>query len=488
MPDLDDITLLRQYAENNSESAFAALAERHVNLVYSVALRNVGNPHAAEEIAQAVFIILARKANKLPQHAVLSGWLYQTTRLTAANFLRGEIRQRKREQEAFMESTLNESESEAWLQIVPILDDAISKLGERDRNAIVLRFFENKNLREVGAALGASEDAAKMRVNRALEKLRKFFTKRGVTLSAVAIAGAVSANSIHAAPVALTKSITAVAVTKGAAASGSTLTLIKGALKIMAWTKAKTAVVVGVGVLLAAGTTTLTVKEIQEYRTYPWQAREGLFDSSLLDQQPPQVRILPSKFTNFAEGSSGNKIMGIGVRAQEVIAAAYGSSSARTILSVELPKGRYDYIASLPDGNPGALQQELKRKFGVVGKVEIRDANVMVLKVKSPSAPGLKLSTRHSNGEYMLWRDFGNRLEFQNESLHALASETEALANIPIIDETGVTNHFDFDLNCSQTDLGNRNWDNVNQALNPLGLELAPTNMPIKMLVVEKAN
>src|ERR1022692_3432869 len=129
MPDLDDITLLRQYAENNSESAFAALAERHVNLVYSVALRNVGNPHAAEEIAQAVFIILARKANKLPQHAVLSGWLYQTTRLTAANFLRGEIRQRKREQEAFMESTLNESESEAWLQIVPILDAAISKLG-----------------------------------------------------------------------------------------------------------------------------------------------------------------------------------------------------------------------------------------------------------------------------------------------------------------------------------------------------------------------
>ncbi len=267
MPDLDDITLLRQYAENRSESAFATLVERHVNLVYSIALRNVGNPHAAEEITQAVFIILARKANKLPRHVVLSGWLYQTTRLTAANFLRGEIRRQKREQEAFMESTLNESESEAWLQIAPILDDAISKLGECDRNAIVLRFFENKNLREVGAALGASGEAAKMRVNRALEKLRKFFTKRGVTLSGALIAGAVSNHSVHAAPVGLAKTISAVALAKGAAASTSTLTLVKGALKLMAWTKAKTAVVAGVAaVLTITSTTVIGIKLVRAHR------------------------------------------------------------------------------------------------------------------------------------------------------------------------------------------------------------------------------
>ena len=136
----------------------------------------------------------------------------------------------------------------------------MDRLGEKDRNAIVLRFFENKNLREVGAALGASEDAAKMRVNRALEKLRKFFTKRGVTLSAAAIAGAVSANSVQAAPVGLAKTISAVALAKGAAAGGSTLTLVKGALKIMAWTKAKTAIVVGVGILFAAGTVATTSK------------------------------------------------------------------------------------------------------------------------------------------------------------------------------------------------------------------------------------
>ncbi len=126
-------------------------------------------------------------------------------------------------------------------------------LGRKDHDALVLRFFENKNFAEVGAALGAGADNARMRVNRALEKLRKFFTKRGVTLSSVAIAGAISANSVQAAPVALAKTVTAVAIAKGAAASASTLTLIKGALKIMAWTKMKTAIVVGVVVLLAVG-------------------------------------------------------------------------------------------------------------------------------------------------------------------------------------------------------------------------------------------
>jgi RNA polymerase sigma factor (sigma-70 family) len=266
MIERDDIALLREFAATESESAFAALVERHVNLVYSTALRSVGGAHIAQEITQAVFILLARKAKSLGAKTVPAGWLYQTTRLTAANFLRGEIRRQKREQEAYMQSTLNESGPEVWPQIAPLLDDALAKLGERDRNAIVLRFFENKSLREVGTALGAGEDAVKMRVNRALEKLRKFFTKRGVTLSAAAIAGAVSANSVHAAPVGLATTVSAVAVAKGAAAGVSTITLVKGTLKIMAWTKMKTGVVAGAAMLLAAGTTTLIVSSVQSSR------------------------------------------------------------------------------------------------------------------------------------------------------------------------------------------------------------------------------
>jgi len=159
-----------------------------------------------------------------------------------------------------MQSILNEPESEAWRQIAPFLDEALSELGQRDRDAIVLRFFENKNLQEVGAALGASEDAAKMRVNRALEKLRKIFSKRGVALSVKLIASAVSANSVQAAPVGLVKTISVVAIAKGAAAGGSTLALVKGALKIMAWTKAKTAAVAVAAVILATGTTTILIK------------------------------------------------------------------------------------------------------------------------------------------------------------------------------------------------------------------------------------
>jgi RNA polymerase sigma factor (sigma-70 family) len=259
MTGLDDHELLAEYARTESEAAFAALVARYVNLVHSAAWRFTGNPHHAEEITQAVFIILARKAGGLRRGTVLSGWLYQTARLTAANFVKGEIRRQRREQEAYMQSTLTDPEPAAWAQIAPLLDEAMGRLGETDRNAIVLRFFENKTARQVATALKLNEAAVHKRVSRALEKLHHFFSKRGVSSTTATIAGVISANSVQAAPAALTKAVTAVAVTKGAAVGASTLTLIKGALKIMAWTKAKTAVVASTTILLATvGTITVT--------------------------------------------------------------------------------------------------------------------------------------------------------------------------------------------------------------------------------------
>jgi RNA polymerase sigma factor (sigma-70 family) len=265
----DDATLLREYAGRNSEEAFTALVSRHVNLVYSVALRRVRDPHLPEEITQAVFIILARKAKSLGPKTILSGWLCRTARNVSANALTMQRRRQRREQEAYMQSTLNEPEPDAWQQIAPLLDDALARLGQKDHDALVLRFFENKSLGEVGLAIGASEDTARMRVNRALEKLRKFFFKRGVCSTAETIAGTISANSIQAAPAALAKTVTAIALAKGAAASISTLTLIKGALKIMAWTKAKTAIVTGAAILLASTATTVVVKEMKNNRPPP---------------------------------------------------------------------------------------------------------------------------------------------------------------------------------------------------------------------------
>ncbi len=251
MQESQDSELLRQYAREKSDAAFAALVARHVNMVYSAALRKTGNPAAAQEITQAVFIILAQKADRLLPHPALSGWLYQTTRLTAANFLRTEIRRTRREQEAYMQSLSRQTEPELWTQIMPLLEDAMGDLGEKHRNALALRFFEGKTFSEIGTAFRVSENAARKRTDYALEKLRAYFFKRGVTSTTGSLAAAMSANSVHAAPAMLAKTAAALALAKGATASTSTLALVKGALKIMAWSNSKLVIGASVVVLLA---------------------------------------------------------------------------------------------------------------------------------------------------------------------------------------------------------------------------------------------
>ncbi len=261
MQELDDHSLLREYVERESGDAFAALVARHLNKVYSIALRRTRNPHQAEEITQAVFVILARKARWLGSQVILSGWLCRTAQLTAVTFLRSEVRRARREQEAHMQNSPDETGSEVWPQIEPLLDAAMAGLSETDHHALVLRFFDGKSMKEVGTALGASEDAAKMRVNRAVEKLRRFFSRRGLVVPAAILTTAISANSVQAAPATLAKMAVAVALAQGASASTSTLTLSQGVLKIMAWTKTKMAVVAGIAALLMVGTATVAVKK-----------------------------------------------------------------------------------------------------------------------------------------------------------------------------------------------------------------------------------
>ena len=261
MQELDDNALLREYVERNSGEAFAVLVERHINKVYSVALRRLGNPHQAEEITQAVFIILARKSPRLGRNVILSGWLYQTAWLTTLTFIRGEIRRARREQEACMQTIGSENENDVWKQIAPLLEDAMAALNETDRHAIVLRFFDGKSMREVGAALGSNESAAKMRIGRAVEKLQHFFSRHGVTSKGEAITGAISAHSVQAAPAALAKTVAAVSIAKGTIASISTLALVKTTLIAMT-TKIKITiasaivltVILGAGVYLATRT------------------------------------------------------------------------------------------------------------------------------------------------------------------------------------------------------------------------------------------
>src|SRR4030095_1620557 len=299
MLELDDNVLLKEYVEQGSEEAFATLVARHVNKVYSIALRHTRNPHQAEEITQAVFVILARKSRRFAQRVIISGWLCKAARLTAVTFIRSEIRRARREQEAHTHNLSNETESDVWPQIAPLLDAAMAGLSEADHHAVVLRFFDGKSMPEIGAALGASEDAAKMRINRAVEKLRRFFTRRGVLVSASVLTVSLSANSVGAAPAVLAKTATTVALAKGATAAASTLTLIKGALGIMAWTKPKTAIVVSVLVLVVAGTTFEATRARADEKTDE-KADDSWRSASLTWQQvgqtAPQVNILPTKF------------------------------------------------------------------------------------------------------------------------------------------------------------------------------------------------
>lgn len=250
----EDLELLRDYARNRSESAFAELVRRHVDLVYSAALREThGDTAQAEDVSQAVFTELASKSASLCNHPALAGWLYTCVRQMAANARRSNERRLRREQEAHDMIVLNSSGStdSSWREIKPVIDDAMHELSEQDRAAVVLRYFENHSHEAVGKALGLTETAARKRVDRALEKLRSLLAGRGVTIRAGALVVAISSNAVQAAPVALaaTISTTAALATPAIAAITSTT----AANIIVMTTLQKTAIAVTVAILAGVG-------------------------------------------------------------------------------------------------------------------------------------------------------------------------------------------------------------------------------------------
>ncbi len=207
----DDTELLRRYATDRSEEAFTALVQRHLPLVYQAALRRTnGQVQLAEEIAQSVFLKLAQNAAGLQQHAVLAGWLYVATRHAAATTMRAEQRRKHREQEAqvMSDASAMDTAGPGWERLRPELDSVMDELGETDRNAILLRFFENRAYAEIGRKLEVSEDAARMRVDRALDKLRAHLVRRGITSTAAALGGLLAAQSAVAAPAGLATAVT----------------------------------------------------------------------------------------------------------------------------------------------------------------------------------------------------------------------------------------------------------------------------------------
>lgn len=514
MTDSNDMELLRDYDRHGSEAAFAALVERHIHLVYSVALRHTGIAAHAEEITQAVFVILARKAASLRPNTILEGWLHETTRLTALSFQRGERRRQFREQEAYMQSTLSPSDdADLWNQLAPLLDEAVSRLGQRDRDAVMLRFFKGRNLREVAAVLNVNEAAAQRRVHRAVEKLRSWFTKRGVTLTATVLTAAMAANSVQAAPLGLAASVTATAA-KGAVVSASTLTLIKGALKTMAWIKAKMVVAVTAGVLLAAGTVTVVVEQFSG----PSITEEmWLADWESIKELPPVLILRPTRFADnpMGMGSEGRYVY----RNQPfdlVFDIAYpGIGGPRCIQKVQIPTAGYqftepavfrltnglDLMLTLTNRPIEALRKEICRKYGFVAHREFIETNVLLMMLAKATAatPGLRAGKGKGapmNAGGMLNPNSGYSIT-NAETLRHLAGRIENALGIPVLDHTGLKGFYDVSLSWDWKPLAEagNNSELRNETLRKLiehallmqlGLELVPSRAPIEMLVVEK--
>jgi len=219
----DNHNWLAEYVQTGSDAAFRELVTRYVDLVYSTALRLVGgDTHRAEDVTQIVFVNLARGARTLPRDVKLGGWLHRDTCFTASTLMRGERRRQSRERQAAEMNALQNNSEADYSLVAPVLDEAINELEEADRTAVLLRFFEQRDFHSVGQALGSNEDAARMRVTRALEKLEGFLKRRGVTTTASSLGVVLSANAVQAAPLGLAVTISTAAALAGTALQPAT--------------------------------------------------------------------------------------------------------------------------------------------------------------------------------------------------------------------------------------------------------------------------
>ncbi len=270
MDETTDQQLLKNYAEHQSEPAFAELVQRYVDLVYSAAFRMSRDTQSARDVTQSVFVTLARNAAQLTDRTALAGWLHATARNLAVKSVRSDVRRRAREKEAAaMNELLSDNPDNDWEHIAPHLDDALVELGEADRDALLLRYFKNHDLRTIGAKLGISDDAAQKRVSRAVERLRETFARRGIGVGASGFALVLSANAVQAAPIGLAVTISTAAMLAGSTLVTTTTITATKAIAMTALQKTLVtttiAVLAGVGIYEARQTSELR-EEVESLR------------------------------------------------------------------------------------------------------------------------------------------------------------------------------------------------------------------------------
>jgi len=404
-----------------------------------------------------------------------------------------------------MNELLSAESDVSWEHIAPHLDAALCELSEPDRDAVLLRYFEKKSAQEMAERLDISDEAAQKRVSRAVERLREFFTKRGITAGASGLVVVISANSVQAAPVGLAVTVTAVA--KTSAVSGSSLALVK----LMAWVKAQTAIVVGTAVVLAAVTTAVVIEGMDQQETYSWQvpfvSQTNFYQ--ILSNTPPQVKIVPTKFPQgvnrgqFTESREGFdyyeiKSLGTAVTPENLIANAYRANFRWIAYRTRLPEKKYDYIVSVPRGSVPAFQDELRRALGLVAKYDFVETNVLLLKLAKPTADGFKPahSLKQSMGitnwtistNMLIKSDDGrwwtNTVIWFDQPMETLTVALENYYQQPIVNRTGLTNTYDFSITYPQNS-SQQAWRE--SLLNQFGVELVPSRERIKMLVVERS-
>jgi len=245
MKGLSDIELLDAYASQRSEEAFRELVARHADLIYSAAVRQLRNPHLAEEATQSAFIALAGKAGQLRRRTVIAGWLHRAVHFAALNLQRSEVRRKHWEEEAADMNVLGVTDHVFQESALAHVDGALAELSERDRDAVILRFLQQRSFRDVAQTLGTSEEAAKKRVSRALERLRGLLVRRGIAISAAALAAGLSQMPVTAAPAALSTTLAALAVSSAVPTISITATIFN----FMRTTKVKLAIVTGLVIL-----------------------------------------------------------------------------------------------------------------------------------------------------------------------------------------------------------------------------------------------
>jgi len=256
---VNDIELLRQFARTGSEESFRELVNRHTAMVYACAVQRLGDRHAAQDVTQAVFVALALKAKRLGPRTRLSGWLYRATRFACAKHQRREQRRREREMRAAIaieEQDRTDEQSPAWETLLPHLAHALDTLSARDREAVLMRFYREAGHREIGEALGVSEDAAQKRVSRALARMKKCLARKGVALPVTGLAAALTTSAASAAPAGLAKLVgtTALAVAGGTQTTAGVMALAEGVTRMMLIAKMKTTVLVTTACLAVAAT------------------------------------------------------------------------------------------------------------------------------------------------------------------------------------------------------------------------------------------